>query len=307
MRLAGEFEWKSQSARVLCASTGQPDPLEAIRFRSLRLIQEAGIESSPFSPFVLGLRLGIKSVVFSPIGFDACLMPLSDGYEVQICSEHSRVRQNFSMAHEIGHVFFFEVTGKPQTAKREKRIGMNERDREEEFLCDYAASELIMPSSHFFRDVRYIGPSLAAVFELAKRYQASLRATTIKFAEMGLWKCAFVFWRPTCEGRTIEFHVEGCTRLTRLQLAIRGGINLSSKKHLMVALESGQTIRGKEVVRLGDREDTYYIESVRIGSKSSPRILSMIFTDRHAEHLAYSSSQHLIPVEKQKLMFEKDE
>ncbi len=307
MSVTDGFTGRSHGAKALCASTGYPDPLEAIRFRSLRLIREAEIENPPFSPFVLGSRLGIRRVVFSPIGFDACLIPLTDGYEVQICSEHSKVRQNFSMAHEIGHVFFFEVTGKPQTARREKRIGMNEPNREEEFLCDYTASELIMPSSHFFSDVHHFGPSLASIFELASRYRASLRATTIKFAEMGLWKCLFVFWRQISEGDRSTFQLESYTRLGGRSLSARAGISLSNEKHLLATLESGQTVRGRELVRFGELEEACYIESIRIGSKSSPRVLSMVFADRHGEHLAYSSSQRLIPSTKQRPLFERNE
>ncbi|PYT57172.1 MAG: hypothetical protein DMG35_20755 [Acidobacteria bacterium] len=306
MKISGKFVWSSTSAKVLCESLGCTDPLEAIRLRSLRLIEKAGIERPPFSPYVLGLRLGINRVVFSPIGFDACLLPTTSGYEVQICSEHSRIRQNFSMAHEIGHVFFFEATGKSAIAKREKRIGMNGPDREEEFLCDYAASELIMPSFRFFRDVRYFGPSLGSIFELAKRYRASLRATTIKFAEMGLWKCAFVFWRLIGAGSDADFQLESCTRFGGLRLADHEGISIP-KKHLLAAVESGRTVRGRELVQMGQLKDTYYIESVRIGSKSSSRVLSMIFADMDAEHLAYASRQYLAQPTNQKQLFEEND
>jgi hypothetical protein len=211
------------------------------------------------------------------------------------------------MAHEIGHVFFFEVTGKPKTTRRERRIGMNERDREEEFLCDYAASELMMPSSHFFRDVRDFGPSIASLLELATRYQTSLRATAIKFAEMGLWKCAFIYWRSTGGNSSIDFEVESCTRIGGLRPPINKGTKLSNRKHLAAALESGKTIRGKESLRFGDIEETYYMESIRLGSRSSPRVLTMILADRHAEHLAHSSQQQFIRGKKQMEMFEREE
>ncbi len=307
MSILGGFTGTSHCAKALCESTGYLDPVEAIRFRSLRLIGEAQIKNPPFSPFVLSSRLGVRSVVFSPIGFDACLLPVTGGYEVQICSAHSRVRQNFSMAHELGHIFFFEVTGSPKAARRETRIGMNKRDHEEEFLCDYAASELLMPSTHFFRDVRNFGPSIASLFELASRYQTSLQATAIKFAEMGLWKCAFVHWRSTVGNSSIDFEVESCTKLGGLRLPICKGIRLSDKKHLAAAVESGKTIRGRESFRLGNIEETYYIESIRLGSKSSPRVLSMIFADGYAEHFAYSSYRQFMRGKKQKEMFESDE
>jgi hypothetical protein len=176
---------------------------------------------------------------------------------------------------------------------------MNDPDREEEFLCDYAASELIMPSSYFFRDVRYLGPSLGAVFELARRYQASLRATVIKFAEMSLWKCAFFFWRLRREGNKSGFHLESCTRHGDL----REGVSLSHK-HLLTTLESGQIVRGKEQVKIRNLEETCYVESVRIGSSSSSRVLSMIFADPHARHLAYASNQNLEQPIRQRRLFE---
>ena len=180
--------WKNRDVFALCKKSGCADPLQAIKAKARDLVTRSGASRPPFSPFLMGSLQGVVKVRFRPIGFDACLIPVDRGFEVHICSNHPESRQNFSMAHEVGHLFFMESTGEPGTARRDKRIGYHTIDDEEEYLCDIAASELIFPGPFFDDDVDKVGPSLRGVLELANLYRASLQATALKYAATGIWK-----------------------------------------------------------------------------------------------------------------------
>src|SRR5208283_791590 len=139
---------------------------------------------------------GIGSVERTDITFDACLLPTPDGFRVEVCKYHGLGRQNFSIAHEIGHTFFIELEPSLGGARREVAIPAASSANSPliERLCDAAASELIWPTHIFGRDAWKEGASLRAVLELARRYRASVTATARRFAEVGPWRCAFIIW-----------------------------------------------------------------------------------------------------------------
>ncbi len=286
MNLFSHHEWKCPSVKSLCASAGLADPYQVIQKRVDSLILQSGIQSPPFSPFELGMHLGVRRVSFRPIGFDACLIPAADGFEVVICSHHSRQRQNFSMAHELGHLFLLEASSQDKVAPWQQQGGDSHFDKEEEHLCDYAASELLMPSRFFFRDVRYSAPSIQTVFELARKYDSSLKATMLKFVEIGLWKCAFVTWTSSEKAGAEHFLPSDILRSSSMPLTAGNSIEMVDPNHLSQTLSSRTIVRGRIKFRLGGRENACYMESMRTGSPKSPQILSMILAEPHAVHLA---------------------
>jgi hypothetical protein len=92
MKEFSRHRWKSASVQSLCASTGIDDPYRVIRERVDLLILQSGLQVPPFSPFELGVYLGVRRISFRPVGFDACLVTAADGFEVVICSHLSRKR-----------------------------------------------------------------------------------------------------------------------------------------------------------------------------------------------------------------------
>lgn len=130
---------------------------------------------------------------------------------------------------------------------------------EEEYLCDAAASELLMPSPMFDRDVRNSGPTVSSLFELARSYGTSLQATAIRFVQTRIWNCSFLFW-----GR------QGPPPARRfvLERSIGGGkITVSlPNPSLLEKAEQNQTavVRGRQRIQFGEIEKDYYTESVAI-------------------------------------------
>jgi hypothetical protein len=101
-------------------------------------------------------------------------------FVVHLKTEVGRVRKNFTLAHELAHTFFYDCLMKHSPRFR----GNNGADPEEEALCNLGASELLMPSQVFDRDLmkyRQDGIITAlTLIKLANLYQVSLQAVTVK-------------------------------------------------------------------------------------------------------------------------------
>jgi hypothetical protein len=222
--------------------------------------------------------LRVTKVKFKPIGFDACLIPTDDGFEVLIRSDHPRSRQNFSMAHELGHLLFMQATGVAKEARRERNIGSSPVDQEEEYLCDVAASELLLPSPFFEESVRQAGPSLGEVMRLANLYQTSLQATVRRFVGSGVWRCFFLFWTLDSREQRRSLGLESIFAKGRFDVS-KEEVALLDESEVLRTLESGTIVARTEWLKLGDFKTKYYMESIGIGNRARRRILSMVVTE----------------------------
>src|SRR4029450_2160171 len=61
-----------------------------------------------------------------------------------------------------------------------------------EFLCDVAASEIFLPSAAFARDAESTSMAIRSMIALADRYQASLEAILLRFAEISDRPCCIL-------------------------------------------------------------------------------------------------------------------
>jgi hypothetical protein len=279
MNPSGPVKWKDPAVRAFCERTRCEDPVRSIKAEALALVARSGIVRAPFSPFILGSLKGVLRVKFEPIGFDACLIPMTGGFEVRICSSHPETRQTFSMAHEVGHLLMMDPASPLRTARRETNIGSGASIQEEEFLCDIAASELLLPSPFFEADAQVAGPSLSSVLDLTGMYKASLTATIRRLVASGLWRCFFLVWSIADAKRGPKLKLDQIVA-SRFQLSSKADVSLRDETRILNALETGNIIRGQEWLKFSDYiEDRYYLETIRIGSPTKPRLLSMVIME----------------------------
>ena len=272
--------WSNPDVLKFCQRTGQPDPVEAIKNAARGLIARSQIDHPPFSPFLMGQFQRVLRVELRPIGFDACLMPVDGGYEVHICKDHSEARRNFSMAHELGHLLM-DPGGAPKGARRETNIGFSAAD-EEELLCDIAASELLLPAPFFEADAQVGGPSLSSVLELASLYKSSIAATTRRFVASGVWRCFFLVWSVGNVGSDPKLKLDQIIA-NAPRLPYKSAVSLRDGTRILGALEKRNIVRGREWLKFDDViEDQYYLETIRIGASTKPRLLSMVITELDA-------------------------
>lgn len=110
---------------------------------------------------------------------------------------HSKTRQRFTLAHELGHFLLHKrnegglhVDESDFFVRFRDHHSADGSDREEREANAFAA-ELLMPTGFLERDVKGMGDGLSlsddtAIRALAQRYGVSLQALSIRLANLGL-------------------------------------------------------------------------------------------------------------------------
>lgn len=143
----------------------------------------------------LALRCGIELRVeeLGEHDDDVSGMLVHDGANavIGVNSRHHVNRQRFTIAHELGHYFLHpdervHVDGRRVRIEfRDKRSSMAV-DRKEIEANTFAAA-LLMPADWVHADVeKYDGLDESAIEELARRYQVSVHAMTLRLNNLGL-------------------------------------------------------------------------------------------------------------------------
>ena len=172
------------------------DPKEIIRNLVRNELAEAkniGWSGPPFDPRILASIMGIECEASREVlthSEDAELHPIADDRAIiRYNPDRPRVRQNFSIAHEITHTLF---PGYKEQCQARHKIGRFNPSREVEFLCDIGASEIILPSPEFDLEVRRRGISLESLEELSKLYETSKEASAIRMITTNHYPCAII-------------------------------------------------------------------------------------------------------------------
>lgn len=195
----------------LVQSTGEPDPVSAIRKRAREVIDTFIMvfgepDEMPLNLAILASFLGIKPSSdmprFSP---DAELAPDGDGgVEMRLNPDQPGTRQRFSVGHEITHTFFPDHSSHVWPRADARHRDLKDPSDYLEMLCDVGASELVFPLRFFMRDASEV-KNAAGLVRLSQRYQASREATLRRYAELHVDALAAIFlsWKlkPTQKGR----------------------------------------------------------------------------------------------------------
>jgi Zn-dependent peptidase ImmA (M78 family) len=118
-------------------------------------------------------------------GFSA--MKPNGKYGICVNGKQHKERQRFTICHELAHI----LLGLPSEHCSGPSWSYVKRSRNE-ILCDVFAAELLLPYKLFKPLVEDVDCSLAAVSELASRFEASLLATGSRFATLANVPAAFV-------------------------------------------------------------------------------------------------------------------
>ncbi len=167
-----------------------------------QLVEDRGHDKPPFLPEELARLQGIKKIVRTDLGqTSAILLKVHDGYVIKVNQNQHPVRQNFSCAHEIGHILFSELKLEPYIQSIEYRTFNPQGEREaraaaRERLCDAAATELLMPELVFGKYLSGFGISVHSIERLANIFGASRLTSAIRIAEVSIEPCIALLWQP---------------------------------------------------------------------------------------------------------------
>lgn len=166
-----------------------------------QLVEEGGHDRPPFLAQEFARLVGIKQIVKADLSeTSAVLLRFHDGYVIKVNEQHNLARQNFSCAHEIGHILFDELKLECHVRSIEFRTfnpqGQAEaRARARERLCNVAATELLMPEPAFKEYLSVFNVSVDSIERLATIFKVAMRAAAWRIAELSTEPCIALLWK----------------------------------------------------------------------------------------------------------------
>lgn len=235
----------------------------------------------PISLRPLALKRRITQVVLREMGCDGFLFESDMGaFTVHLNRAHQSRRRRFTLAHEIGHTLFFELeaTGTSSPLRiRDAAIGRRRRQKDVEYLCDVAASEILMPYYRFSRMASRVGVGAAALTQLSSSFGVSLSSAARRLVETSPHRLAVVIWKP----------VEGSDYLySRWTAGLRGIGNgrllLSPMDPAYRVFTRGTPFAKRVWMSLGGPADKYFVDGTPL-SGNGQTILTVFVLDKIAE------------------------
>jgi uncharacterized protein DUF955 len=246
-----------------------------IRVLAERLVDDSGV-SVPTNVGMLASLRGIVGIEQADLPVAGMLSPEDGHLIVRVRSSDSNGRQRFSALHETVHTFC------PGFGETQFRCNPNSSQNHVEHLCDYGASELLLPRRYFAPDLAEAGFEMGAVAELADRYQASVECTAIRAVDL---------WRDRNPAAVLVFKVqlkpserdqEGAAPRLRLAWAHRTGAwpflpaykSVSNDSPFARALD-GELVETTEPLSdlVADAEDRYVISARAVGNE---RVVALV-------------------------------
>ena len=176
--------WRSPAILSFLRRVGGVDPEVAVKSEAEKLITAANMVIPPFDPNKIAPLRRITSIQCSDSVSSSQLTPVTGGFIITV-KRAAGSRDVFSLAHEIGHTFFYDT--EPSTPVRLQRDMGGDA---EEKLCDIFAAELLMPEQTFREDALRIfrdkGTWCETLFHLRSLYNVSMRAVTERTVELGI-------------------------------------------------------------------------------------------------------------------------
>jgi hypothetical protein len=159
--------------------------------------------------FYLHNRQIVSARIVDDLNCVAALEPIGSqyvhGFNILV-TRQDRARLRFSLAHEICHTFFYEYVP-------EIKFFPHELDPMEERLCDFGASELLMPSTAVRRSAAQYPICIESLRALAEEFVVSTAAMFLKLRSLKLWNCVFSEWHRMLNGNFELARIYGARRL----------------------------------------------------------------------------------------------
>lgn len=191
--VCGKNRYFSQAAFSLVRETGMTDPVEAVRCLTDSLLELVEAKKPPINLAMVASFQGAV-ITRTDIRESGRLVPNgAKGYRIEVRDSDPIGRQNFTIGHEIGHTLVPSYAQSP-TVKSDMLTGEFQKRNEEEFFCDIASRNLLLPEAMFKDHCSKITPSISGLLELANIFQASIEAVALRLDQLTCWNCVPVVW-----------------------------------------------------------------------------------------------------------------
>jgi Zn-dependent peptidase ImmA (M78 family) len=163
-----------------------PKKLQArIKLEAQKLIAHVGEGGPPYDPYLIAQNMDVEVIEKPLTGYDGYVQCNEGRYVVTIARDTVIQRQRFTLAHELCHVWLMRQAddGYPAPLIRYRNTqnlpGLHQ-DPVEEYLCNFFAGELLIPSGELQArfENKVVGPT--SVFKLANEFCVSPQTAAIQ-------------------------------------------------------------------------------------------------------------------------------
>lgn len=145
----------------------------------------------------LAASLGVRTVRASPLATDGRLIRSGPDLVIELNNSHSKARQRFSLAHEIGHLIVAQNGGFLATTVKERVSAPFAPDPNEEYLCNLAATDLLIPSEWVQDFLISRRLSLTTISQIARICETSLEVAARRAVDLSTQSGRLIWWRKT--------------------------------------------------------------------------------------------------------------
>lgn len=176
------YNWKHKSILKLIEESHNDDPIKAIRERARNLVLKAfeeGWQGPPYNPIELSEILKLEIIPNDSVTDARTTSPKENHFKIEYNPFQNPNRINFSLAHEIAHTLFSDCEEEVRHREEERTFNW-----ELEFLCNIAASEILLPYASFSNEANSCELKIESLLEISKKYKASLESVFLRFTEV---------------------------------------------------------------------------------------------------------------------------
>lgn len=169
------------------------------------LLRKTGQKRPPFDPFLAARQRRINRLTWVDSGDEASLIPDENGFHLILRNPNkptdqseirNDVRVRSTVAHEVGHTFFFDISFSPprEGPRLERKIAQKTRNKEEHWCYDFAR-QLLLPDRHVRKSISSCNRSgLELAVKLRRDYNVSWDFLFRKLVhDLGVWSNSTVF------------------------------------------------------------------------------------------------------------------
>jgi len=247
-----------------------------------RLVEDRGHDKPPFLSEEYARLRGVKIMKANLGNPSGVLLRFNEGCMIKVNQNHSPTRQNFSCAHEIGHILFDELeltnyiqrieyrTFNPQAQQKTRTIAV-------ERLCDEAAAELLMPEEIFRRHLLGFGISVSSIALLSNVFKVSIPTVALRIEEVSPEPCITLQWQLWKRRRSKSLRLSWQRRKKNFMPKhdqIRPGSSLFK------AYETDSIVKSRKDFKIGAEVKRLPMESKGFGYGENRRVYSLVFLER---------------------------
>lgn len=161
-------------------------------------------------------RFGVVECGPAELDVDGYLVRRGMGFTIRYSRKTGRLRQRFTVAHELAHIMLAQHNGELIDESR-RSFGVKEYDEvREETLCDMIAAELLMPTNDVWRILCSGKAGWSAVYSIASAFDVSLTAATRRVLSIPGALAVWTLGKPDCN---MDFSVWVSSDVERLEMS----------------------------------------------------------------------------------------